>query len=225
MAIEGSPAERRHGQGGSGGGSRPAELARRHPLPAFLAAVGLAWLAIASRRDGDGRPAPATAPGRRPRPQPARRQLRQDDHRAAGARAGGAGSRYPGGTADSPTRIPPRGWWEVLLRVKDEIGKDNMSIIAAGCGFYALLALFPGISALVAIYGLVADPAQIEQQLASLQGVVPDQAFAIIRDQVRNVAAAGPTALGWGAALAIVLALYSASAGHEEPLRGAQHRL
>ena len=93
------------------------------------------------------------------------------------------------------------------MRVKDEISKDNMSIIAAGCGFYALLALFPAISALVSIYGLVADPAQIEQQMASMQGVVPDRGVGIIRDQVHAVAAAGSTALGWGAALAIALAL------------------
>ena len=59
----------------------------------------------------------------------------------------------PGGGADSPTAIPPRGWLEVLQRVWGEVGKDNMSIIAAGCAFYALLALFPAITALVAIYG------------------------------------------------------------------------
>ena len=55
----------------------------------------------------------------------------------------------------------------VLQRVWGEVGKDNMSIIAAGCAFYALLALFPAITALVAIYGLVADPATIEQQIGS----------------------------------------------------------
>ena len=54
----------------------------------------------------------------------------------------------------------------MLRRVWDEIGQDNMSIIAAGCAFYALLALFPAITALVSIYGLVADPATIEQQIA-----------------------------------------------------------
>ena len=59
------------------------------------------------------------------------------------------------------------------MRVWDEVGKDNMSIIAAGCGFYALLALFPAITALVAIYGLVADPATIEQQIGRLGAVVP----------------------------------------------------
>ena len=72
--------------------------------------------------------------------------------------------------ADRPTEIPSHGWWEVLKRVWDEVGRDNMSIIAAGCGFYALLALFPAITALVAIYGIVADPGTIEQQVGALSG-------------------------------------------------------
>ena len=109
--------------------------------------------------------------------------------------------------------IPPRGWLEVLRRVWDEIGKDNMSIIAAGCAFYALLALFPAITALVAIYGIVADPATIEQQIGALGGVVPKEAVDLLNAQAHAVAATGPTKLSWGAALALLLALYSATSG------------
>ena len=116
-------------------------------------------------------------------------------------------------SANHPTEIPARGWYEVLKRVWDEVGKDNMSIIAAGCGFYALLSLFPAITALVAIYGLVADPATIEQQLSGLGGVVPQEAVTLLIAQAHAVAATGPTKLGWGAALALALALYSATSG------------
>ena len=93
----------------------------------------------------------------------------------------------PGRDADSPAVIPPRGWLEVLRRVWSEIGKDNMSIIAAGCAFYALLALFPAITALVAIYGIVADPATIEQQIGAIGrrgaagGPGPDQRPRLMR--------------------------------------------
>jgi membrane protein len=118
-----------------------------------------------------------------------------------------------GGTAARPTQIPARGWKEVVLRVKEQITKDNVSIVAAGCAFYALLALFPAITALVSIYGLVADPASVEAQMNSLQQVAPTEAFGIIRDQVHAVASKGSTTLGWSAGLAIVLALYSASSG------------
>lgn len=107
-------------------------------------------------------------------------------------------NKAPGRDADSPAVIPPRGWLEVLRRVWDEIGKDNMSIIAAGCAFYALLALFPAITALVAIYGIVADPSTIEQQIGALGGVVPKEALDLLNTQAHAVAAAGPTKLSWG---------------------------
>jgi len=119
----------------------------------------------------------------------------------------------PGRGADSPTAIPPRGWLEVLQRVWGEVGKDNMSIIAAGCAFYALLALFPAITALVAIYGLVADPAIIEQQISTLGAVMPKEAVDLLNVQAHAVAATGPTKLSWGAALALLLALYGATSG------------
>lgn len=115
--------------------------------------------------------------------------------------------------AHAPSEIPPRGWYEVLRRVWDEIGKDNMSIIAAGCGFYALLSLFPAITALVAIYGLAADPATIEQQLGQLGQIVPQEAVTLLIAQAHAVAAAGSTKLSWSAALALALALYSATSG------------
>lgn len=119
----------------------------------------------------------------------------------------------PGRQADHPAAIPARGWLEVLRRVWDEVGKDNMSIIAAGCAFYALLALFPAITALVAIYGLVADPATIEQQISGLNSVVPKEAVDLLNAQAHAVAATGPTKLSWGAALALLVALYSATSG------------
>jgi membrane protein len=44
--------------------------------------------------------------------------------------------------------------------------------------FYALLALFPAIAALVSIYGLFADPTNIEQQLDSVSAMLPGGAVA-----------------------------------------------
>ena len=94
--------------------------------------------------------------------------------------------------------IPPRGWLAVLRRVWDRVGKDNMSIVAAGCAFYAMLALFPAITALVSIYGLVADPQQVEQQVNAMQGVLPEEAASLIATQARAVAG-GPRARSAGA--------------------------
>ena len=86
-------------------------------------------------------------------------------------------------------------------------------MIAAGVAFYGLLAIFPAITALVSIWGLVADPAQVQQQFAAVGQIVPADAWRLLDDQLRSVAASSPRALGWGVALGILVALWSAGAG------------
>jgi membrane protein len=118
-----------------------------------------------------------------------------------------------GREADRPKDIPSRGWKDILWRVKDQIKEDRLSIIAAGVAFYGLLAIFPGLIALVAIYGLVFDPQQVEQQAQTLSAILPPQAADIILGQLHDLTTTSSTALGFGAIAGIVLALWSASAG------------
>jgi membrane protein len=44
------------------------------------------------------------------------------------------------------------------MRVKDDISEKNLSLVAAGTAFYALLAIPAAITALVSLYGLAFDP-------------------------------------------------------------------
>ena len=118
-----------------------------------------------------------------------------------------------GREASTPKDIPARGWKDILWRVKDQIKEDRLSIIAAGVAFYGLLAIFPGLIALVAIYGLAFDPAQVEQQVSQLRGVLPPQAADVLLTQLHDLTSTSSAALGFGAILGIVLALWSASAG------------
>ncbi|WP_245986932.1 YihY/virulence factor BrkB family protein [Azospirillum thermophilum] len=79
--------------------------------------------------------------------------------------------------------------------------------------YYALLALFPAIAALVSIYGLVANPAGVEQQLQQWAGLLPQQVIDIVRDQTQKVASAPPQGLGLGVLIGLLLTLWSASRG------------
>jgi len=117
-----------------------------------------------------------------------------------------------GREASAPREIPSRGWRDIALRVKDQIRKDRLSIIAAGVAFYGLLAVFPGLVALVGLYGLVADPAQVESHAAALSAILPPQAAEILMTQLHDLASTDRTALGIGAIGGILLALWSASA-------------
>jgi membrane protein len=116
-----------------------------------------------------------------------------------------------GRDAPRPYLIPLKGWLQVAQRVWTEAGRDNLSVVAAGCAFYALFAVFPALSALIALYGLTADPASVEQQFDMLSFVLPPQAFQIVIDQIRRVAETPNQSLSWGLALSIVLAVWSVS--------------
>jgi membrane protein len=124
-----------------------------------------------------------------------------------------------GRQAERPSQIPKAGWRDVLLRVWSEIGDDHVSLIAAGVGFYGLLALFPAIAALISIWGLLFDPQQIEQQIETMSGFLPPEAAAIVLDQARTIAAGGG-GLSVAAAGGILLALYSASKGMKALIEG-----
>lgn len=117
-----------------------------------------------------------------------------------------------GREASRPGEIPSRGWLDIAKRVKRQIKEDKLSIIAAGVAFYGLLAVFPGLVALVGIYGLLADPAQIERQMSAVSAMLPPQAAEVLVTQLHDLASTDRTALGFGAIAGLLLALWSASA-------------
>ena len=118
----------------------------------------------------------------------------------------------PGEKAQKPTEIPARGWRQVAKRGWKEAKADNVPLLAAGVAFYAFLAIFPALIALVSIYGLFADPATIATQLQSVTEALPADARKVIVDQV-TMLASRRAALSIGLAISIVIALWSASGG------------
>jgi membrane protein len=118
-----------------------------------------------------------------------------------------------GREADTPTEIPTLGWKDILWRVYEQFGKDRVTSVAAGVTYYALLAIFPAIAALVSIYGLFADPATIQEHLNALGGVMPGGALDIIREQVTRISSAGGGTLGVSFVIGLAVSLWSANAG------------
>ena len=128
-------------------------------------------------------------------------------------RPGDAGQASPGHDAAKPSDIPARGWWAIAKRVAAKVSSDRVLTEAAAITFYALLALFPALAAMVSLYGLIADPATISDQLNSLSGVVPGGGMQIISDQVHSLTANGDKALGFAALLGLATSLWSANQG------------
>ena len=102
-----------------------------------------------------------------------------------------------GRSATTPSDMPARGWKDILLRVYEGISADRILANAAGVTFYALLAIFPGIAALVSIYGLFADPTTIANNLDAVSDIMPGGAVEVVRDQVNRIAEQGAATLGF----------------------------
>lgn len=118
-----------------------------------------------------------------------------------------------GREASRPSDIPRKGWGDILLRVKDEQSRDNLSIVSAGVAFFWFLSVFPALAAAVSIYGLAADPQQLQRQIEGLSGVMPQEAYQILRDQLMTVVQHSGGALGLGVIAGILLTLWSANKG------------
>lgn len=111
-------------------------------------------------------------------------------------------------------------WFTIARRVTSELSADHVGLIAAGVAFYGLLAIFPAITAILAIGGLFLDPADILSQLGNLSVVVPDAAMQIITDQAAAVAGSREGGLGLAALTGIGIAIYSASKGMASLIEG-----
>jgi membrane protein len=85
--------------------------------------------------------------------------------------------------------------------------------VAAGVVFYGLLALFPGITALVSVYGLFAKASTINEHLSLLAGFLPGGAMDIIQEQVTRLVSKGDAKLSLGFISGLLVAIWSANAG------------
>ena len=113
--------------------------------------------------------------------------------------------------ATSPAKIPPRGWKDVALRVKDEWGDDHVGLSAAAVAFYSFLALIPAMAALVSILGLIARDRNATEVVDDLFGALPPDAQNLLSDQLTSIAGSSSGSLSFGLVLGLVLSLWTAS--------------
>lgn len=115
-----------------------------------------------------------------------------------------------GRAAETPAELPAKGWRDILLRTKREISADNLSVVAAGVAFYAFLAVVPSLAAVIAIYGLVSDPAQVGHQVEQLARVLPGEVTPLLQQQMTRIAS-HTQAASWSAIVGFLLAVYSSA--------------
>jgi membrane protein len=114
----------------------------------------------------------------------------------------------------------PATLFKIAKNVVVRIGKDNLSLVAAGVAFYAMTAIFPAIAAFVSIYGLFADPAKVQDQVASLSSLLPATSLKLLTDALQSYASKSHSSLNFALLVALALALWSAKAGVSAMMTG-----
>ena len=113
----------------------------------------------------------------------------------------------------APWRMSADDWKGILLGVYHDFNDDRIMAIAGGVVFYALLAIFPAITAFVSLYGVFADPSTVAAHLALVQELLPAGAYSIFQDQADRAAENGAAQLGLTSLLALLFAIWSANTG------------
>lgn len=90
---------------------------------------------------------------------------------------------------------------------------DNISFLAGGVAFYGLLAIFPAMAAIVSLFGLLANPHIVHEQLNALQVLFPPNVFDILQKQLGTLLAQSSRSLSLTAVFSILLTIYSATKG------------
>jgi len=104
--------------------------------------------------------------------------------------------------------------WAFAVRVVRRADQGHLGLVAAGVAFYAMLGIFPAITALVSLYGLIANPSDVQSQLDALAGFFPMEATSLL-SRALSAALQGllnksDTSLNLGFAIGLGLSLLSA---------------
>lgn len=103
--------------------------------------------------------------------------------------------------------------WSTAKALPERVREHNLTLVAAGVAFYAFLAFVPTLIAVVSIYGLVAEPADVARQVGDFASALPDEVQSFIEFQLTSIAESKSAGVSLTLVIALALALWSASGG------------
>lgn len=109
---------------------------------------------------------------------------------------------------------------DLLKGIRERISRLNLSMVAAGVAFYAMLAIFPALIAVVAVYALVSDPNQVGQQLLPVVRTLPPDIGKLLTDQLHEAVATNHGGLTAGLVASLLGTVWAASGGVNALTRG-----
>jgi membrane protein len=107
---------------------------------------------------------------------------------------------------------------QAIIEAGKALISQRVSLVAAGCAFYATLALFPAITMLISLYGLAFNPDTVQPQLTYIERFMPPAAFSLIADRVQSLVSQPSKGLGLGLIISLIITLWSSSTGTKSVL-------
>lgn len=98
-------------------------------------------------------------------------------------------------------------------------GRDVM-LYVGGVSFFVMLAVFPGLSILIGVYGLLADPFQAAEQAERLSALMPPGAQSLFEGEFQRLAAAPFEAVSAQSGVSLIIGGYAAHRGFKALLAG-----
>jgi membrane protein len=103
----------------------------------------------------------------------------------------------------------------MLRGVFRQVTRGRATLMAGGVAFYGFLALFPSLFALLAVYGLVANPHDVEEHMNGLGRLLPRQVREAMQTELLEQVRASAGTLGLELAGSLGIAVWSATSGTE----------
>ena len=93
------------------------------------------------------------------------------------------------------------------------VSKHDLSLMAGGVAFFAILSIFPALAAFVAIFGIFAEPILVQQQIVALDDVLPSEVISVLEQQAIAIVDADNSILTWTTVVSLGFTLWTARRG------------
>ena len=118
-----------------------------------------------------------------------------------------------GHQASSPAEMPAPAWKDIVKRTYKRTWDDNVALVSAGVAFYGFFALLSLLGLIVLVYGFVADPSTVVDQVRALTGVLPTDVALLIGNQLMTAVKSSEGTKGLGILVAFLVAIYGGTNG------------
>ncbi|MCW2808727.1 MAG: ribonuclease [Marmoricola sp.] len=133
-------------------------------------------------------------------------EARRDEKRSEDATPDPDDSRKP----DGPTDLSKRSWFYVLRKTMHEFSEDQCTDLAAALTYYAVLAVFPALLALISVLGVIGQAQNsVDKVIETLRPLVSTQVLDSVRTALDQVSSSNSA--GLALVIGILAALWSAS--------------